>query len=177
MPLYICRWQNGDFSAVSASSKKDAIELLDEVGNAETCELFTVKNFMVHFRLKQETDEIDDFVPVELEGFGEQTVDMLCDRVYPDYFDASITEGENWPDEEEATKEDVTATLRSLNEALVKERTRQWGAKEPETSNDPEAARLQKAGLNFPKTMAERTMKEHRARQFLHAIPKTHKVQ
>jgi hypothetical protein len=110
MPLFICRWQNGDFSAVSASSKKDAIELLDEVGNAETCELFT----KVHFHLKQETEEIDDFVPVELEGFGEATVDTLCDRVYPDYFDASITEGENWPDEEEATKEDVAATLRSL---------------------------------------------------------------
>jgi hypothetical protein len=178
MPLYICRWQNGDFSAVSASSKKDAIELLDEVGNAETCELFTMKNFMVHFRLKQETDEIDDFVPVELEGFGEQTVDTLCDRVYPDYFDASITEGENWPDEEEATPEDVTATLRSLNDALVKERTRQWGEiKEPEMSDDPDAALLQKAGLDLPKTMAERSAKEHRARQFLHAVPKTDKVQ
>ncbi len=55
MPLFICRWQNGDFSAVSAASKKDTIELLDEVGNAETCELFTMKIFMVHFRLKQET--------------------------------------------------------------------------------------------------------------------------
>jgi hypothetical protein len=177
MPLFICRWQNGDFSAVSASSKKDAIELLDEVGNAETCELFTMKNFMVHFRLKQETDEIDDFVPVELEGFGEETVDMLCDRVYPDYFDASITEGEKWPDDEEATKEDVAATLRSLNEALIKERTRQWDAKEPEISDDPEAALLQKAGLDLPKTMAERTAKEHRARQFLNATPKTDKVQ
>jgi hypothetical protein len=52
MPLYICRWQNGDFSAVSAASKADAIELLDEVGNADVCELFTVKNFMVHFHLK-----------------------------------------------------------------------------------------------------------------------------
>jgi hypothetical protein len=83
MPLFICNWQNGDFSAVSASSKKDAIELLDEAGNAETCELFTMKNFMVHFRLKEETYEIDDFVPVELDGFGEQRVDMLCDRVYP----------------------------------------------------------------------------------------------
>ncbi len=127
MPLFICRWQNGDFSAVSASSKRDAIELLDEVGNAEVCELFTMKNFMVHFRLKQETDEIDDFVPVELEGLGEETVATLCDRVYPDYFKAAVTEGENWPDEEDATKQDVTATLRSLNEALVKERTRQWG--------------------------------------------------
>jgi hypothetical protein len=63
MPLFICRWQNGDFSAVSASSKRDAIELLDEVGNAEVCELFTMKNFMVHFRLKQEVDEVDDFCP------------------------------------------------------------------------------------------------------------------
>ena len=81
MPLYICRWQNGDFSAVSAASKADAIQLLDEVGNAEVCELFTVKNFMVHFSLKQETDEIDDFVPVELEGFGKATVDILSERV------------------------------------------------------------------------------------------------
>jgi len=78
MSLYICRWQNGDFSAVGASSRPEAIELLDEIGNAEVCEMFTVKNFMVHFRLKEETDEIDDFVPVELEGFGEETVDCAC---------------------------------------------------------------------------------------------------
>ena len=83
MPLFICRWQNGDSSAVSATSRNAAIELLDEVGNAEVCELFTVKNFMVHFRLKEETDEIGDFVPVKLEGFDEETVDTLCDRVYP----------------------------------------------------------------------------------------------
>ena len=70
-------------SAVSATSRNAAIELLDEVGNAEVCELFTVKNFMVHFRLKEETDEIGDFVPVKLEGFDEETVDTLCDRVYP----------------------------------------------------------------------------------------------
>ena len=101
MPLFICRWQNGDFSAVSAATKTDAIALLDEVGNAEVCELFTVKNFMVHFSLKQETDEVDDFVPVELEGFGEATEDVLCSRVYPVYFKASITEGENWLDNDE----------------------------------------------------------------------------
>lgn len=175
MPLFICRWQNGDFSAVSAASKKDAIELLDEVGNAEVCELFTVKTFMVHFRLKEETDEMDDFIPFELEGFGEQTVDMLCERVYPDYFDASITEGENWPDEE-ATTEHVTATLRSLNEALAKERTRQLGEEEPEISDDPEAAHLQKS-VDLPKSVAERTVKEHRHRQFLDMPPKSDKVQ
>ncbi len=68
---------------MSASSRAEAIELLDEVGNAEVCELFAVKNFMVHFRLKEKTDELDDFVPVELEGFGEGTEDILCNHVYP----------------------------------------------------------------------------------------------
>jgi len=95
MPLFICRWQNGDFSAVSAASSNDAIEMLDEVGNAGVCDLFTVKNFMVHFRLNEEPDEIDDFVPIELEGFGEETVDTLCARIYPAYFKAAVTEGEN----------------------------------------------------------------------------------
>ena len=33
MPLFICRWQDGDFSAVSAASRDEAMELLDEVGN------------------------------------------------------------------------------------------------------------------------------------------------
>ena len=85
MPLFICRWQNGDFSAVSASSRDEAIELLDEVGNAEVCELFTMKNFMVHFRLKQETDEIDEIIPVELEGFGEETVDGEAEGCWRDF--------------------------------------------------------------------------------------------
>jgi hypothetical protein len=77
-------------SAVGASSKTDAIALLDEVGNAEVCELFTAEKFMAHFSLKQETDEVDSFVPVELEGFGEETVDTLSARVYPANFNAAI---------------------------------------------------------------------------------------
>jgi hypothetical protein len=179
MPLFICRWQNGDFSAVSAASRKDAIGLLDEVGNAEVCELFTVKNFMVHFRLKQKAEEIDDFLPVELEGFGEKTEEVLCDRLYPAYFKAAITESENWlGSDEEVSEEKMEAALHGLKEALAKERTRQGGEiKEPEISDDPEAARLQKAGLDLPKSVAERTVKEHRHRQFLNATPKTDKVQ
>jgi len=132
---------------------------------------------MVHFRLKEETDEIDDFVPVELEGFGEETVDTLCARVYPAYFKAAVNEGENWPDEEEIPREKVEAVLQSLNAALVKERTRQWGGREPKISDDPEAAHLQKAGLDIPKSVAERAVKDRRRRQFLDTPPKTDKVQ
>jgi hypothetical protein len=85
MPLFICRWQNGDFSAVGASSKEVAIDLLDEVANAEEGELFTVKDFMVYFRLKKEVSSIEGELPVELEGFGEKTYASLFERIYPVY--------------------------------------------------------------------------------------------
>jgi hypothetical protein len=85
MPLFICRWQNGDFSAVSAASRDEAMELLDEVGNADVADLFTAKNFMMHFHLKTEAESVEDAVPVELEGFGDKTYEMLCERVYPVY--------------------------------------------------------------------------------------------
>src|SRR6266567_978444 len=83
MPLFICRWQNGDFSAVSAASREEAMELLDEVGNADVAELFTTKRFMVHFQLKKQVDNVEEPVPVDLEGFGDETYEMLCDRVKP----------------------------------------------------------------------------------------------
>jgi hypothetical protein len=35
MPNYLCRWPNGDFSIVNARTKGEAIEMLDEWGNAE----------------------------------------------------------------------------------------------------------------------------------------------
>ena len=34
MPLFLCRWSNGDCSAVLAQSKQDALIKLDEVANA-----------------------------------------------------------------------------------------------------------------------------------------------
>ena len=176
MPLYICRWQNGDFSAVSASSRSEAIELLDEVGNAEVCELFAVKNFMVHFRLKEETKEIDDFVPVEFESFGEGTEDILCDRVYPVHKKAMMESDDDWPKDEEIPQEKVDAVVKKLNDALAAERTRQWRSKEPQISDDPEAAHLQKVGLDIPKTVAERVVKQHRHRKLLDMPPGSDKV-
>ena len=50
MPLFLCRWPNGDFSAVLASSEQDALIKLDEVDNAEGCPLVRVDDFQVHFQ-------------------------------------------------------------------------------------------------------------------------------
>jgi hypothetical protein len=74
--LFLCRWPNGDFSVVKASNKDEAIELLDEVGNAEGSPVTPIKAFMVHFAL---TDDGE----LELEGWGEETRDLVMELGYP----------------------------------------------------------------------------------------------
>jgi hypothetical protein len=101
---------------------------LDEFGNAETCELFPVKDFMVHFRLKDEADNIEGTSPLELQGFGEEMLNMLYDRVYPVYAKACLEAAEAWTEDGPMPPEKVEGVLRKLNDALFAERTRQWGA-------------------------------------------------
>ncbi len=75
MPVFMCRWSNGDFSFVSARDKSKAIEALDEIANAEGCPLSVVEDFMVHFYL-------DDDGSLELDGFGEVTENTIW-KEYP----------------------------------------------------------------------------------------------
>jgi hypothetical protein len=76
MPVFMCRWPNGDVSFVSARNREDAIIALDELDNAELAELRQVRDFMVDFRLA-ETGEL------ELQGFGESCQEQIWDRAYP----------------------------------------------------------------------------------------------
>src|SRR4029453_7772384 len=76
MPLYLCRWPNGDCSVVWARTKEDAIIELDQVGNAEGCPLISLRQFQVHFRL---TDE----GKLEFESLGEGASEQLFALAYP----------------------------------------------------------------------------------------------
>ena len=76
MALYLCRWENGDFSIVQASNRECAIEMLDEEANAEGLPLYVITDFMAHFRL---TDE----GTVELEAFGELFGEHVREHVHP----------------------------------------------------------------------------------------------
>ena len=76
MPLFLCRWPNGDCSAVLASDEQDALIQLDEVANAEGCPLVRVDDFQVHFHL---TDDGE----LTLEGFGEVTEGDIWHTCYP----------------------------------------------------------------------------------------------
>jgi hypothetical protein len=152
------------------------MELLDEVGNADVADLFTVKNFMVHFQLKTEADSMEEPVPVELEGFGEGTYEMLCERVYPVYSKVSGKVVDDLPTTGEMPTEKHDAALKDLNEALVIERMRKRDSKKPKLSDDPDVAELQAEG-DVPRPVAEKAMKERRRRAITEMPSHSDKVQ
>ena len=76
MPLFLCRWPNGDCSVVWARNKEDAIEALDQVGNAEGCPITPVHEFQIHFAL---TDRGE----LALEGLGDDTEPEIVACAYP----------------------------------------------------------------------------------------------
>lgn len=78
MPVYMCRWPNGDFSVVKAKNKDEAIEFLDEVGNAEGCPIFLLEEFMAHFTLTDDGEFTQDS-----RLFGEGTQDHILRLGYP----------------------------------------------------------------------------------------------
>jgi hypothetical protein len=124
MPLFICRWQNGDFSAASAQSREEAVELLAEVGNAESCVLFPIDNFMVLFHTRSDADNFEEMLPVKLGGFGEQTYRMLCERMYPAYCAAISEIDKDRPNVDDVLKEKLYAARELLSNALRIERDR-----------------------------------------------------
>jgi hypothetical protein len=172
MPLFICRWPNGDFSAVSAASRDEAVELLDEAGNADSAEIFTMKNFMVHFRLKEQVTSAGDGMPVELEEFGEETMNVVWDRVYP-VFDKAFGSVFADPSDSDEARD---ASIKTLNEALITERMRDWEKGKLTVSEDPSVAELQKFA-DMPKKMAEKIVNEDRERAIIKTPRNTDKVQ
>jgi hypothetical protein len=76
MPIFCCRWQNGDISFVAARNKKEVVIALDEVGNAETSDIFTVAEFMLHLRL-------EDNGKLSFQSFGEVAHFEIMTEAYP----------------------------------------------------------------------------------------------
>jgi hypothetical protein len=113
MAMYLCRWPNGDFSIVSASTKSDAIEMLDEWGNAEQAALTRMADCMFDFRLRDDGE-------VELAAIGEATEEYVMQTCYPELQKALATA-------EEDDGEDSPRDHERIREAVERERTRLWG--------------------------------------------------
>jgi hypothetical protein len=74
----MCRWHSGEVSFVWASNKDDAVFKLDEQGNAETCPLIVVPDFMIHLTLQD-----DGELALSDDPFGEATEGCVSELAYP----------------------------------------------------------------------------------------------
>ena len=83
----------------------------------------------VHFQLKKQLDNLEEPVPVDLEGFGEETYDTLCERVYPVYSKASMRLHNDLHANDDVPKEEYDAGLKMLDDALAAERMRNEDSK------------------------------------------------
>ena len=128
MPLYLCRWPNGDCSVVQAQSEQDAILKLDEVANPEGCPLIPLQEFQVHFHL---TDDGQ----LELESLGEATDDAIWEFSYPalDEVKGEVQEERDASGNDTLTPEQATR----VRDAVRQERERVHAEKvaEPETGS------------------------------------------
>jgi len=145
MPVFMCRWSNGDCSFVSARNKSKAIEALDEIANAEGCPLSVVEDFMVHFHL-------DDDGTLQLEEFGEGTENTI----WKDYPILDETLGQIY----EETKDGPLTPeyMRVIGEAVSKERERVKAktTKQPSTHLGQEIKKV----MDVPTSMIEREIKK-----------------
>jgi hypothetical protein len=129
MATYLCRWPNGDFSVVSARTKSDAIELLDEWGNAEQASLTRMADCMFDFRL-------DDEGQIELADIGEATHDRIMRTCYPE-LDKTLETAE-W--DETGAAHSAASSVR-IREAVESERKRLWSNQPPVSEAQTERGR------------------------------------
>ena len=114
MAIFLCRWPNGDFSVVGASTKDHAIQMLGEVGNAEGggAELTPMSECLFDFRL-------NDLGEIELGLVGSTTTDFIMEQCYPELERLLINAETNDEDGEY-----TPTALQQIRAAVENERTR-----------------------------------------------------
>jgi hypothetical protein len=129
MAIFLCRWPNGEFSLVNAKTKDDAIELLDEWGNAEQASLTRMSDCMFDFRL-------DDEGQIELADIGEATQDHIMRTCYPEL--EKTLEAAEWDDTGLAYS---AKSHDQIREAVESERKRLWNNQPPVTEAQTDRGR------------------------------------
>jgi len=109
---YLCRWPNGDFSLVTANTRREALVELDEWDVAHPSQLFPLESCMVDFRL-------NDLGEIELKQFGEETEDLVWETSYPELHSllSQVVPRDT---------EDTAGVKESIRQAVQHERTRLW---------------------------------------------------
>ena len=112
--VYLCRWPNGDFSVVTADSKRDAIIALDEWAGAHPSQVHPIDNFMADFRLSDEGE-------IDLIQLSCETHEVVWNTCYPALRD--LLDSDEVIDFE---ANDESAVRERVRKAVEHERTRLW---------------------------------------------------
>jgi hypothetical protein len=148
MATYLCRWPNGEFSVVSATTKGDAIELLDEWGSAEQASLTLMPDCMFDFRL-------DDEGEIELADIGEAAYGRIMQTCYPELNEALNAA------ELDSSGQDYTAKSRArIQEAVESERTRLWNNQPPGMEAQTELGREIQKQTGAPSVVIDRMVRK-----------------
>ena len=147
MPLFLCRWHNGDCSVVWARNKEDAIVELDQVANAEGCPITQVQTFQVHFTLSDRGELV-------LDGFGEETKEEIVSCAYP-LLDKALQDACDVADYD--GYESLSADRRAaITHAVEQERSRIEIGEAPPTEPQTELGRDVKSHTDMPTVLIDR---------------------
>ena len=151
MPLFFCRWYNGDCSVVWARNKEDAIVELDQVANAEGCPITQVQTFQVHFTL---TDRGE----LTLDGFGEGTKEEMVSLAYPQ-LDKALQDACGSADYD--GYESLSADRRAaITQAVEQERSRIAIDETQTTAPLTELGRVVKTHTDMPTVLIDRMVRQ-----------------
>ena len=151
MPLFLCRWYNGDCSVVWARTKQDAIVELDQVANAEGCPITEVQTFQVHFTLTDRGELV-------LEGFGEGTKEEMVSFAYP-LLDKALQEA--YEAEDYDGYESLSANRRAaITHAVEQERRRIDLEETATTAPQTELGRDIKSHTDMPTVLIDRLVRK-----------------
>jgi len=112
--VYLCRWPNGDFSLVTANTRREALVALDEWGGAHPTQLSPIDVCMVDFSLNDQGE-------IELAEFGAETEHLVWETCYPELHE--ILSSARTEDGGERTAE----VKELIRQAVQHERSRLWG--------------------------------------------------
>jgi len=149
MPVYCCRWEDGEVSFVSARSKSDACFRLDEFAAAEPEDLREAEEFMLSFALSDDGG-------VVLSELGEAT-GKLFEEIYPVLYRAKQRAGMG-------IEEPVKSGGPEIRAAVEKERTRLTGRMRKRQAKSPTARALQEE-LGMSAAVADRHVQVRRGKQ------------
>lgn len=151
MPLFLCRWPNGDCSVVWARNKEEAILELDQVGNGEGCPVAPMRTFQAHFAMTDRGELVVD-------GLGEGTREEILEGVYPvlDQALSDASDGDAYDCYEKLPKARRAAIMRAVEQERNRIDVDETRTTEPQT----ELGRDLKQQTGLPTVFIDRAVRQ-----------------